>query len=187
MFPHEYLAKEVSPRTAAKKKREGLCKHFGCSRLARSNARVCETCNSRKQRIRDWRGYIYRQVCDSAAKRGIDCSLTLEEFLDFDARTGYCAKRGQAAGCLSIDRIDPDQGYHADNIRAIDWELNSARKIDGMTRPAEAIADALARVTGKPANHFYALAESTLVLVELLQVEVDGGWSQENFEEKEFF
>ena len=176
-FPHMYLSKEVSPRTAARKARDGICKHWGCTRIAREGARDCETCHSRKAEIKNPRRRAYRSLKSSAKRRGIDFSLTYDEFVEFDKQTGYVASKGQSAECLSVDRIDPTKGYEVGNIRALTWIENCRRKIDGMTDPAEPIARALAKERGHDIHQRCANeANAILVMVELLLAQQDGGF-----------
>lgn len=176
-FPHIYLFKEVSPRTAARKAREGVCKHWGCTRPAREDRSDCDTCKSRKRRAKDPQRYAYEAVRESARKRGIDFSLTFAQFKEFDRQTGYVESKGQSAECLSIDRIKSDKGYEVGNIRAIPWIENCRRRCEGMTDPAQPIAMILAEaaehgVWQRCANR----ANDTLVLVEMLLAQREGGF-----------
>lgn len=121
--------------------------------------------------------YAYQEVRTSARKRGIDFSLTFAQFKEFDRQTGYVESKGQSAECLSIDRIDSSKGYEVGNIRAITWIENCRRRCEGMTDPAQPIAMILAEKEGhgiwqRCANR----ANDTLVLVEMLLAQRDGGF-----------
>lgn len=185
-FPHKYLFKEVGPRTAAKKAREGTCKHWGCTRPARNNAKDCNTCKSRKADIRNPARRAFRMVKDSARKRGIPFNLSFDEFKEFDRQTGYVESRGQSAECLSIDRINPEKGYEVGNIRAMNWLENCRRRCDGMTDPAEPIARAICKASGGDVwQKFRPIANSTLGLVECLQAQLEGGFQPPLDEDEE--
>ena len=169
---HKYLFKNISQKTIQEKSNKGLCMHWGCTRPKRSpHARVCNTCHSRIYRINSPKRYAYRQIKDSASKRGHPFTLTFDEFLEFDKKTGYCEKKGKDSDSLTIDRIDPKRGYSFDNIRALTWMENCSKKLDGMTCPFQPIAAALAKVMGDQGNEkeYHKLAEETLELVEVLQ------------------
>lgn len=174
---HTYLFKEVSPRTAAKKAREGICKHWGCLRPSRKGRRDCYTCNSRKKEIKNPARRAYRNLKISAKKRGIDFSLTFKQFADFDRQTGYVESKGQSAECLSVDRIDSDKGYEIGNIRALTWLENCRRRCEGMTNPAEPIARALSEHEGHNIwQRCRNRANGILDLVEILLAQQDGGF-----------
>ena len=177
-FPYKYLFKEVSPRTLARKKREGLCKHWGCQNFTRRpTARDCETCHSRKKRIKNPVRYAFQQVKRSADMRGIPFNLTFEEFQEFDKQTGYVNSKGTGTESLTIDRIDPSKGYEVGNIRALNFADNCSRKLEGMTMPHEPIAKAMALVAKETNWHkFKKLAAETLYQVEILQAQEEGGF-----------
>ena len=177
-FPHIYLFKEVNPRTAAKKAREGICKHWGCSRLVRSEGRRdCNTCNARKKRLKNPVMYAFKNVRDSANKRNIPFNLTFEQFKEFDRQTGYVDSCGKQSEDLTIDRIDSSKPYEFGNIRAITWLENCSKKVEGMVDPAEPIARALCEAAGGEIwQRFSPQACGVLVLVECLQVQLEGGF-----------
>lgn len=189
-FPHMYLLKEVGPRTAAKKAREEICKHWGCNRPARGGRRDCETCKARKRRMKNPVYYVFETVRVSARKRGIAFKLTFEEFQEFDRQTGYVASVGKDSDSLTIDRIETAKGYELGNIRALTYKENVSKKLNGLTEPYEPIAKALCMIA-KETNwkKFTAIASDTLELVELLQAQKDGGFDPElapdEFEENE--
>ena len=175
-FPTEYLFKSVGPRRAAEKARLGICKHYGCTNPVIYKRRQCKTCKERLKALRNPAKYAFRQLKISASKRAIPFTLTFEEFEEFDRRTGYVAGKGRDAESLTVDRIDPAKGYSFDNIRAMTHEANSKRLVDGVDDPAEPIAKALALVAGDDNFHkFKKLAAETLYLVELVQMDVEGG------------
>lgn len=91
----------------------------GTVRVNRRRINLCYTCKARKLKQRHPATYTLNGIRASAYSRGIPFSLTLSEFKEFCARTGYMEKKGTKCGDLTIDRIDPDKGYSADNIRAV--------------------------------------------------------------------
>ena len=176
-FPWRYLFKEVSPRTAARKAREGICKHWGCSKATKPNKRECGTCRSRLTRIRNPERYAYQQVKRSADLRDIPFLLSYEEFQQFDEQTGYTKSKGRENDSMTIDRIDSSKGYQLDNIRAITWADNCAKKLEGMTDPIDPIAKALGCVA-KQKNWYKFRRQAVEILhqVEILQAQQDGGF-----------
>jgi hypothetical protein len=70
--------------------------------------------------------YTLNAIRQRAKKRGIPCTITLEEWKDFCKRTGYLKLRGQEPHSFTIDRIDDTHGYHINNIRILSHAENSA-------------------------------------------------------------
>lgn len=186
-FPHLYLFKEVGPRTAARKARQGICKHWGCSNPARSKtARDCHKCKSRKHRMGNPVRYAFKNLKSSAAKRNIPFNLTFEQFEEFDQQTGYVEARGKGSEDLTVDRIDSDKPYEVGNIRALTWLDNCSKKVEGMTDPAEPIARALCKAAGGEIwQRFSPQACNVLALVECLQVQLEGGFEPPIDEDEE--
>ncbi len=131
-FPHAYLSKPVSDAAKAKKRARGLCQHWCCKRVARPGRSDCETCCSRKVRLRDPQMYAYKNLKASASKRGIGFELTFQEFKDFVATTGYVENRGKEPHSLSIDRIRNHEPYRIGNLRVLRYDLNVSHKIEGL-------------------------------------------------------
>lgn len=176
-FPWKYLFKEVGPKTLAKKRREGICKHWGCRNLVRCNRWDCETCKARKARIEHPERYAFQQVKRSADMRSIPFNLTFEEFLEFDRQTGYVASKGHKRESLTIDRIDSSRGYEVGNIRALTWDENCTKRVEGMTDPIDPIAKALCLAAGSDNWHkFRKQAVDVLHQVEILQAQEEGGF-----------
>lgn len=85
----------------------------------------CWKCLSRRLKASQPATYVLRLIRQSAKRRDIACSLTLAEFKEFCARTGYLEKRGKKPTSLTVDRIDHRRGYHADNIKVSTHAENS--------------------------------------------------------------
>lgn len=83
--------------------------------------------------------HIYRKIKDpvydrfvnfrgNAKKRrdgkGIEFTITLEQFRDFCQRTGYIIKKGMRGRNCTLDRIRNWEGYHIDNIQIKSIQAN---------------------------------------------------------------
>lgn len=176
-YPWKYLFKEVGAKTLARKRREGICKHWGCQNAVAPGRWVCETCKSRKSRINNPERYAFQQVKRSADMRSIPFNLTFDQFLEFDRQTSYVASKGRESESITIDRIDSSRGYEMDNIRALTWSQNCAKKVEGMTDPVDPIAKALCLAAGGDNWHkFKKQAVDVLCQVEILQAQEEGGF-----------
>lgn len=69
----------------------------------------------------------WRNLASSAHKRGIEFSLTFDEFRDFAVKTDYVNKKGVSSTSYSVDRKDSTKGYTIDNIQCMLKGLNSAK------------------------------------------------------------
>jgi hypothetical protein len=163
-----YLSKTVSPRMAAWKKRNGVCKHWGCTKPARKNRSDCYVCKDRKNRAAQPARHSYRNIKKGAKRRGIPFTLTFVEFLEFDRLTNYVELSGQSPDALSIDRIESSKGYEAGNIRALTWIENCRRRVEGMTEPVEPIAQALAKAYGH--NIWQRCLQEAVTVLEMVRV-----------------
>jgi hypothetical protein len=124
--------------------------------------------------------YAFANIKRSADKRHIPFDLSFDDFKIFCEKTGYLESKGKESESLTIDRIDSNIGYQLDNIRAITWEQNCSKKLEGMTDPCEPIAKALALMKGQ--KNWYAfkkLAVEILNQVEILQAQNEGGFQAE--------
>lgn len=173
----KYLFKEVSPLTLAKKRRNGLCKHYGCKRKHRKQGWTCQTCNTRLYRLKNPMRYAFVMVRASARKRHIPFELSFDDFKRFCDQTGYIESKGKEAESLTIDRIDSSRGYALDNIRAMTWADNCKKHLNGLTDPCEPIAQALAMMKGESNWHkFKKIAVEVLHKVEIIQAQNEGGF-----------
>jgi hypothetical protein len=78
--------------------------------------------------------YVLNMLRHSARKRNLPFTLTLAEFKEFCDRTGYLTLRGHGKGYYTVDRIDSNRGYHADNIQMLEFLENSAEGADNTPR-----------------------------------------------------
>lgn len=108
-----------------------VCRVEGCTRPRKKernsialgrrlrSREVCAAHYSQFLRARNPVLYAYHACKGKAKRRGIPFLLTIEEFREFSARTGYVGERGRDGECLQLDRIDSRKGYTADNIQAV--------------------------------------------------------------------
>lgn len=78
--------------------------------------------------------YVLNMIRHSARKRKLPFTLTIEEFAGFCKRTQYLERRGNKPGCLTLDRIDMNEGYHLWNLQVMDFEDNSDQGADNTPR-----------------------------------------------------
>jgi hypothetical protein len=100
----------------------GVCHNQGC--YNETGFTLCNTCRSRKARLKNPYAYALANLRKSAKKRFIPFDLNdLEAFTAWCIKEGYILKKGLKADGLTVGRIieDPDKGYHGyrlDNIVA---------------------------------------------------------------------
>lgn len=85
--------------------------------------------------------YVLNMLRHSARKRNLPFTLTVAQFKEFCAKTGYLERRGNQPGDLTIDRIDWNEGYHIWNLQVLTHEENSEQGADNTPRDAR-MADA---------------------------------------------
>lgn len=90
----------------------------------------CWKCRTRMQKITQPESYSLKILRQNAKMRKIPFTLTLEEFKKFCKETDYIERRGKKPGCLTVDRIDWNKGYHIWNIRVLEFMENSAQGAD---------------------------------------------------------
>lgn len=112
----------------AAKKYNNKCITKWCRNDRRKGARTCHKCHARRYKENHPLRYYYNITKQSAKQRGKDWSLTLQQYEEFCVKTGYHDHRGRKTNSMTIDRIDPKQGYHVWNIRCLSHAENSARK-----------------------------------------------------------
>lgn len=121
-FPWRYLFRPTESEIFS-----DICIHFGCENVPAKNRKFCNTCKTRRQRIRRPHNYYFNQLRLSAKRRGISFHLTLGEFIAFCDSTQYLQLVGVVTGGMTIDRVDPTQGYHIDNIQPLTVSENTAK------------------------------------------------------------
>jgi hypothetical protein len=111
---------------------EEKCASLNCynRRARKSNGcfyHYCWKCLSRKYRAAQPAAYVLNMIRVSARRRHITFSLTAEQFKEFCASTGFLEHRGREPHSWTIDRINPNEGYHIWNIRVLSHAENSAQ------------------------------------------------------------
>ena len=94
----------------------------------------CWKCRARMLKERRPWTYVLNMLRHSARKRKLPFTLTVAEFKEFCAKTGYLEHRGSQPHDLTIDRIDWNEGYHIWNLRVLTHEENSAQGADNIPR-----------------------------------------------------
>jgi hypothetical protein len=131
-------------------RRPDRCDVHGCRSHPAPGRRFCRRCREARYRLFHPYTYSLNKLRNNARRRGHDFDLTLEEWVMFCDLTGYVDARGRGADNLSVDRIDPAQGYTLHNIRAITVAQNSRqaavdRKLARLRAAAMTRLDAAAR------------------------------------------
>lgn len=101
------------------------CKTRYCKRQAQYN--YCNTCKARRWRQKNPERYSYNNLKHNSVRRGIEFSLTFEEFKKFCHETDYLRGAGRTCTSLSIDRIDPNRGYILENLQVLTVSENSKK------------------------------------------------------------
>lgn len=107
------------------------CRTKFCRGYAAPNNRLhspyCSKCRSRRWKAKHPLHYLFNNLRHRAKLRGIEFTLTRNEFIEFAHKTNYEQLRGRNSFNLCIDRKDSSKGYSHDNIRALTIRANSAR------------------------------------------------------------
>jgi len=72
--------------------------------------------------------YSYNNLKGRAKQRGIEFTLTFEQFRRFCVKTKYIQNKGRTVDSYTIDRKDPRKGYTIRNIRILPLHLNAGRR-----------------------------------------------------------
>lgn len=100
---------------------------YHCTKEAAKNRKICNTCKTKLYREKYPLKYWYDTLKMNSKRRGKKFTLTLKEFSDFCNKTGYSELKGITADSLTVDRVDNNKGYSAENIRAITLSENIKR------------------------------------------------------------
>lgn len=113
------------PKAALKKKpRQGKCPLLGCKGDSHTKGILCAKHGKRLWRMENPVNAHFLQIKDRAKKRGHAFTLTLADFIEIIADTGYLEGRGTSASALHLDRIDPTRGYERGNCRVLTAKEN---------------------------------------------------------------
>lgn len=94
----------------------------------------CWKCRSRRLKLKCPVTYVLNMLRHSARKRKLPFTITKAQFSAFCAETGYLEKRGNKPENLTLDRVDPNRGYHIDNLRVLTHAENSKQGADNVRR-----------------------------------------------------
>lgn len=100
------------------------CRVVGCGKKLSSAHRkkygcICRSCAYTRYSLKHPHAYTLNKLRNNAKRRGIECTLTLEQWIDFCNATGYIDARGRESESLTVDRKKSSLGYTADNIRVL--------------------------------------------------------------------
>lgn len=109
-------------------KKAPLCKAYRCQNMRAENDRFCY--KHRKRFLKETKpvNYYYTLLKSNAKHRGKEFNLTLEEFKNFCAETGYMHLKGKSAKSASIDRINNLRGYEMGNIQVLTLSQNTCKR-----------------------------------------------------------
>lgn len=105
-----------------------ICCERGCSNPARADRRRCHRCHQQRWRDAHPIESAFANLKMHAKERGKPFTLTLPEFRAFCEKTDYHKRVGNTPRALTVDRIDPRDGYAAGNIRPLTHQKNSLRR-----------------------------------------------------------
>ena len=111
-----------------KRKHPNKCITRFCRNNRYKTRKICPKCQSRLYKERNPLRYHFNITKQAAKQRKKDWSLTFDEYSAFCHKTNYIKLKGKTPTSLTIDRIDPREGYHAWNVRAMTHAENSARQ-----------------------------------------------------------
>ena len=109
------------------KREKGLCVAYLCTVKTFNSNRFCPKHQKRQQKEINPLAYVFNALKSNAKRRKKDFSLTLEQFGAFCEETNYLELRGKTGASASIDRRDPLQGYHLDNLQILTLSENSSK------------------------------------------------------------
>ncbi len=105
--------KRRQPRKDAPKK----CDTKYCRNLAYLNGTFCSKCQRRNWAKNHPIEYTLATLRGNAKRRGKEFSLTIEEFTKWCNENDYIRLKGQSSTSMTIDRNDPNEGYHIWNLK----------------------------------------------------------------------
>jgi len=85
----------------------------------------CAKCRARRFKEKHPLKYFFNKLRSRARERGHEFTLTFLEYEHFATTSGYAALKGKTKYSLSLNRKDPERGYHADNIEAVTLSMNT--------------------------------------------------------------
>ena len=114
--------------SATKKKHGKYCCAYGCREApVKKKGGLCHKHYARKIRSTDPVYMRFNQWKSTSTQRGIENSVTLEQFRKFCQRAGYIVRKGMRGRNATIDRRCNVHGYHIWNLQLLSHRAN-ARK-----------------------------------------------------------
>ena len=89
---------------------------------------VCHKCRCRRYRANNPIKYAYESIKDSAKKRSISFTISLEDFTDWCNATGYADNKGKYRLTNHCDRIDATKGYEVGNLQLLTERENVQKR-----------------------------------------------------------
>jgi hypothetical protein len=106
------------------------CATRDCENSAWKRDRFCPKCRSRHYKKTNPVGYFFNLLRCHARARGIDFTLTQEQFREFCIETSFKRSRSVRTKGYTVDRVKANEGYHIGNIQLLTHRSNSVK---GMT------------------------------------------------------
>jgi|AntAceMinimDraft_11_1070367.scaffolds.fasta_scaffold01606_11 hypothetical protein len=101
-----------------KKNKGDYCCAYGCKEKPNpKKGGLCHKHYARKLKEKDPVYARYNQFCSKATSRGIENSVTLEQFRKFCEDENYIISKGRRGQNATIDRLCNIHGYHIWNMR----------------------------------------------------------------------
>lgn len=121
-----------------------------CRGVAHGRDSKCPKCKTRTWKANNPATYAFNKLKYRAKERGIDFTLTIEEFkILWEKKSGAL---GKTASCLSFDRIDPRLGYSFGNIEVVTLSENVRRRWVPFFKNKEQQAEAIAEIDSQIAQ-----------------------------------
>lgn len=114
-------------RRRAAKRKAGKCATPFCRGTAAPEHAECSKCMMRRWRAKYPLKAAYSELRYRSRRRGISFTLTLGEFSQICADSGYLEGKGRKASELQIDRIDVRQGYSWANCQVLTCSENVSK------------------------------------------------------------
>lgn len=103
-----------------------LCKECHKNKAAYHRS-ICNTCKSRRWRLRNPLRELWHNIKRSAKKRNKEFNLDFDKFKLFVKNTGYDKKSGRGKNSSTIDRINNNLGYTDNNIQVLTRSKNTIK------------------------------------------------------------
>lgn len=99
----------------------------GCRNIRKSDRLLCSRCYMRQWREANPLQAAFATLRDHARARGIEFSISFEDFREFAELSDYVERKGTTAQALTVDRRDNLRGYVPGNIQPLTRAENSVK------------------------------------------------------------